>query len=90
MAEFVKKNGHTVIHSGGVEVLPGVGGDYVNEFTIKQEICVGCNMCSLVCPVQGCITMIEIDTGKPPMTWNEYQKLLAEGKVEKIAPPEHV
>lgn len=90
MAEFVKQNGHAPIISGGVEVLPGAGADYVNQFTIKQDVCVGCNMCSLVCPVQGCINMIEVDTGKPPMTWNEYQKLLAEGKVEKILPPEHV
>jgi hypothetical protein len=34
--------------------------------------------------------MKEVDTGKPAMTWNEYQGLLAEGKVEKIQPPEHV
>jgi dihydropyrimidine dehydrogenase (NAD+) subunit PreA len=90
MAEFVKSNGHTPHRSGGVEVLPGAGDDIVNEFTIKQDVCVGCNMCSLVCPVQGCISMKEVDTGKPPMTWNQYQKLLAEGKVEKIRPPEHV
>jgi len=27
--------------------------DVVNRFTIKQEVCVGCNLCSLVCPVDG-------------------------------------
>ncbi len=85
-------NGHAghAKRSGGLTVLPGAGGGIVNEFTIKQEVCVGCNMCSLVCPVSNCITMKEIDTGKPPMSWNEYQKLLAEGKVEKIQPPVHV
>ena len=46
----------------------------------SRTSCVGCNMCSLVCPVEGCITMKEVDTGKPPMTWNEYQELLAEGQ----------
>ncbi len=90
MAEFVKSNGHQVHRSGGVEVLAGAGGDVVNLFTIKQDMCVGCNMCSLVCPVEGCISMKEIDTGRPPMTWNQYQALLAQGKVEKIKPPEHV
>jgi dihydropyrimidine dehydrogenase (NAD+) subunit PreA len=90
MADFVKTNGHQVHRSGGVEVLAGAGGDVVNLFTIKQDMCVGCNMCSLVCPVEGCISMKEIDTGKSPMTWNQYQALLAEGKVEKIKPPEHV
>ena len=77
-------------HSGGLTVIAGAGGGIVNKFTIKQDSCVGCNMCSLVCPVTNCISMKEIDTGKPPMTWNQYQKLLADGKVEKIQPPEHV
>ena len=92
VSEFVKANGHQaqVIRSGGVEVLPGAGGDVINCFTIKQDTCVGCNMCSLVCPVEGCISMKEVETGKPPMTWNQYQQLLAEGKVDKIQPPEHV
>ena len=34
--------------------------------------------------------MKEVDTGKPLMTWNEYQKQLEAGQVEKIRPPEHV
>jgi dihydropyrimidine dehydrogenase (NAD+) subunit PreA len=79
-----------VVRSGGLEVMPGAGGGTVNRFTIKQDVCVGCNLCSLVCPVSGCINMKEVDTGKPSMTWNEYQKLLAEGKVVKIEPPAHV
>ena len=59
----------------------------VNVFTIKQDMCVGCNMCSLVCPVEGCITMKPVDRGLPVMSWNEYQAMLAEGRVEKIEPP---
>jgi dihydropyrimidine dehydrogenase (NAD+) subunit PreA len=88
--EFIAANGHTPHCSGGVEVLAGAGGGTVNKFTIKQDTCVGCNLCSLVCPVQSCITMKEVDTGKAPMSWNEYQKGLAAGTVEKIRPPEHV
>jgi dihydropyrimidine dehydrogenase (NAD+) subunit PreA len=88
--EFIKKYGAVPTVSGGIETLPGAGGDYINQFTIKQATCVGCNLCSLVCPAQGCITMKEVDTGKPPMSWNEYQRLLGEGKVEKIRPPEHI
>jgi dihydropyrimidine dehydrogenase (NAD+) subunit PreA len=93
LAEFLAsqpsptRNG--LLHSGGRDVLPGAGGDVVNRFTIKADTCVGCNMCSLVCPVEGCIAMREIDTGRPPMSWNEYQTLLASGKTEKIRPPEH-
>jgi dihydropyrimidine dehydrogenase (NAD+) subunit PreA len=88
--EFVKSNGHAPHRSGGIDVLAGSGGGAINRFTIKQDTCVGCNLCSLVCPASGCITMKEVETGKPPMTWNEYQRLLAEGKTEKIRPPEHV
>jgi dihydropyrimidine dehydrogenase (NAD+) subunit PreA len=90
LGEFVQANGSHVVRSGGVEVLPGAGGDAINVFTIKQDLCVGCNLCSLVCPVEGCITMKEVDTGKPVMTWNNYQELLKVGKVSKIQPPEHV
>jgi dihydropyrimidine dehydrogenase (NAD+) subunit PreA len=92
VGEYVRANGHSgqVARSGGVEVVPGAGGEVINVFTVKRDTCVGCNLCSLVCPVEGCITMSEVATGKPPMSWNEYQALLAEGKVEKIAPPEHV
>ena len=37
---------------------------------MKQE-CVGCNLCWLVCPVEGCITMEQIDTGQAPQTWEQ-------------------
>jgi dihydropyrimidine dehydrogenase (NAD+) subunit PreA len=47
-------------------------------------------MCSLVCPVDRCITMHEVDTGKPPMSWNEYQAKLAAGAIKPVGPPEHV
>jgi dihydropyrimidine dehydrogenase (NAD+) subunit PreA len=89
MAEYA--NGHISMNwSGGIETMPGAGGGIVNRFTIKEDVCVGCNMCSLVCPVQGCITMTEIDTGKPPMSWHQYQAKLASGEVEPIGPPGHL
>src|ERR1700683_2296795 len=40
---------------------------------IVEEECVGCNLCALVCPVHGCITMEEITTGLPPMSWKQRQ-----------------
>jgi dihydropyrimidine dehydrogenase (NAD+) subunit PreA len=76
--------------SGGHLVVPGAGGDVINQFTVREDVCVGCNMCSLVCPVEGCITMQEVDLGLPPMTWNEYQAKLARREVEPIRPPQHV
>ncbi len=90
--EFLSNNRHRadVLKSGGITVVPGAGDDYVNILTINQDTCVGCNMCSLVCPVDRCITMQEVDTGREPMSWSEYQERLAAGTIEKIAPPEHV
>jgi dihydropyrimidine dehydrogenase (NAD+) subunit PreA len=38
---------------------------------VDEEHCVGCNLCSLVCPVENCITMDRIETGLAPETWAE-------------------
>ncbi|MFQ5429280.1 MAG: NAD-dependent dihydropyrimidine dehydrogenase subunit PreA [Phycisphaerae bacterium] len=86
---FVRSNGHAYVRSGDVQVLPGAGAGYVNVLTINQDTCVGCNMCSLVCPVEDCITMKEVDSGLPSMTWKDYQRKLAAGEVSKIEPPQH-
>jgi dihydropyrimidine dehydrogenase (NAD+) subunit PreA len=38
---------------------------------VDETECVGCNLCSLVCPVDTCITMVEVDTGLAPQTWEQ-------------------
>jgi dihydropyrimidine dehydrogenase (NAD+) subunit PreA len=38
---------------------------------IDEEECVGCNLCWLVCPVEECITMEQVETGRPKETWAE-------------------
>ncbi len=68
--------------SGGVDVRPGAGAGVINRFTIDVDTCVGCNMCHLVCPVDGCITMREVDSGRPPLSWNQLQVRRAEGRLD--------
>lgn len=79
-----------ILESGKKTIVAGAGDGYVNRYDIKQDTCVGCNLCSLVCPVSGCITMQEVDSGLPSMNWSEYQEKLAAGEVEPIRPPGHV
>jgi len=38
---------------------------------VREEDCVGCDLCSRVCPVDDCISMVEIETGRPHITWNQ-------------------
>jgi len=38
---------------------------------VDETECVGCNLCSCVCPVEGCITMVRMDEGLKPETWDE-------------------
>jgi dihydropyrimidine dehydrogenase (NAD+) subunit PreA len=38
---------------------------------VDQDECVGCNLCSLVCPVDGCITMDRVENGLEAESWEE-------------------
>ena len=38
---------------------------------VDETECVGCNLCALVCPVEGCIEMAERRRGREPDTWND-------------------
>jgi len=65
-------------HSHGPAVAPKpqvlglLAGDRVPW--IDEPECVGCNLCALVCPVDGCITMREVDGGTKHETWNDRVK----------------
>ena len=44
---------------------------------VDEVECGGCNLCWLVCPVENCITMERIDTGRAPESWrSEWGKAL--------------
>ena len=38
---------------------------------VDDTECVGCNLCSLVCPVEECITMVRVEAGLPVESWEE-------------------
>ena len=45
-----------------------------NDYTVKEEECVGCNLCKLVCPVTDCITMEEHRVAPEYLNWPEFQR----------------
>jgi dihydropyrimidine dehydrogenase (NAD+) subunit PreA len=38
---------------------------------VRNEDCVGCRLCYNVCPVDDCITMVELPSGREAVTWGE-------------------
>ena len=45
--------------------------DGARLYEVVDKECVGCNLCMLACPVDDCISMVEVDNGKPYMNWNQ-------------------
>jgi len=39
---------------------------------VDESECVGCNLCQIVCPVAGCISMVQVENGFPSATWNQH------------------
>ena len=39
------------------------------QYQIIASECVGCNLCEIACPVEGCISMVPQNNGKPTMNW---------------------
>ena len=38
---------------------------------VREEDCVGCRLCYNVCPVEECIEMVELPSGRESVTWRE-------------------
>ena len=49
---------------------------------VDEEECVGCNLCHMVCPVPGCITMQEVTSDEPLLTYKDFARMEAERKAQ--------
>jgi dihydropyrimidine dehydrogenase (NAD+) subunit PreA len=45
---------------------------------VREEDCVGCRLCYNVCPVDDCIRMVELPSGRSPVTWSELSQQQSE------------
>ena len=41
---------------------------------VREPDCVGCRLCFNVCPVEGCIAMIEEPSGRESVTWGQLTR----------------
>jgi dihydropyrimidine dehydrogenase (NAD+) subunit PreA len=41
---------------------------------VREQDCVGCRLCYNVCPVDDCIAMIEVPSGRDSVTWSELSQ----------------
>ncbi len=38
---------------------------------VDEQECIGCNLCEIVCPVPGCISMERVSNGKERLSWSD-------------------
>ncbi|CBS90887.1 NAD-dependent dihydropyrimidine dehydrogenase subunit PreA [Azospirillum lipoferum] len=60
---------HIVCEDTSHQAIRIDAGEGRRVFTVVDEECVGCNLCSHICPVPDCITMVPEQTDLPYVTW---------------------
>jgi dihydropyrimidine dehydrogenase (NAD+) subunit PreA len=58
-------------HQAIARLVDGKGGRETRRYEVIDSECVGCNLCEITCPVEGCITMVPQETGKSYMNWTQ-------------------
>ena len=62
---------HIACEDGAHQCIDLVPHNGLLQPKVREEDCVGCALCSLVCPVEQCITMVRKDDGTKTLSWNE-------------------
>ena len=62
----------TACHDGAHQCIHPQEGTRVPR--IDESECVGCNLCQIVCPVPDCISMVQVQNGWQPGTWNQFTR----------------
>ena len=55
----------------GIDLDPGDG---ARSLQVREDDCVGCRLCYNVCPVDHCIEMVELPSGRDPITWDQLRE----------------
>ncbi len=66
--------GITVTPIAKLDAVPANGASHTPLARIPrvdEHECVGCNLCALVCPVDNCITMEQVQNGLPAQSWEQ-------------------
>jgi dihydropyrimidine dehydrogenase (NAD+) subunit PreA len=63
---------HIVCEDTSHQAVAALRNDGRRRYQVIESECVGCNLCMHVCPVEGCITMKPVDTGKPALDWTRH------------------
>src|SRR6266481_6437225 len=63
---------HVACEDTSHQAIASLKADGGRRYQVIDQECVGCNLCLYACPVTGCITMVEVPTGKKPITWLEH------------------
>jgi dihydropyrimidine dehydrogenase (NAD+) subunit PreA len=59
------------------------------KFVVNDAECVGCNLCALVCPVEGCISLVHKVAGVDPRTGLDYARPPADWTTHPNNPAVH-
>jgi dihydropyrimidine dehydrogenase (NAD+) subunit PreA len=74
--DLVAANGHVVpphaydVASNGKQAA--IGGR--PQPRVREEDCVGCRLCYNICPVEDCIHMLQVPSGRSSVTWDQLSK----------------